>query len=233
MRKNKLDKFKENENFDHVVQPDASFIMTNDYELKGKWGKEFFKNDNPIVLELGCGRGEYTVELAKMFPDKNFLGVDIKGSRIYSGAKAVHEEGMKNAGFVRMKIDFITSVFENEIDEVWITFPDPFPEKPNRRLTSPVFLNRYLKIIKPNALINLKTDNMNNFTFTKEIAEKNGLEIVRATDDLYGKDEVEVCGILNIKTTYEKRFLKAGDTIKLISFHLDREIAMLPRKKKA
>lgn len=160
-QKNKLAKWADNLTFGNVYQPKTSEVLNTNYHLKGKWNTAVFKNNHPIVLELGCGKGEYSVGLAKEFPEKNFIGLDIKGNRIWKGAKEAFESSMKNVVFVRTRIDFITSIFEeNEVDEIWITFPDPQPKdrQERKRLTSPLFTERYKKILKSNGIIHLKTD---------------------------------------------------------------------------
>lgn len=228
MRKNKLQKFAENKEFECLVEPHFSDLLNKDFELKSKWAKDFFKNDNPIILELGCGKGEYTIGLAQKFPDINFLGIDIKGSRLWSGAKIVERDNIKNAGFVRTKIDFITSLFSTEIDEIWLTFPDPFPEKPNRRLVSPPFLNRYIEILKPNSKINLKTDSVILYNFAKEITKMNEYKVLNDFIDLHSEDSIDE--ILEIHTTYEKKFMNKGKPIKYLSFILSHKAKLLKRK---
>ena len=159
--KNKLKRFKENETFSNVIQPTREEVLNNTLRLKGNWNRDFFKNENPIVLELGCGKGEYSVNLAVMFPEKNFLGIDIKGARFWRGAKTALAEKINNVGFLRTQIELVDFIFdENEIDEIWITFPDPQIKykRTKHRMTNPDFLNKYKKILKPNGMVHLKTD---------------------------------------------------------------------------
>ncbi len=222
MRKNKLQKFAENETFACMVAIGQKEFYNKDYELKGKWNSEFFKNGNPLVLELGCGRGEYTVALSKMFPEKNFMGMDVKGHRMYTGAKIVNEEKIPNAAFIRTRIGIIRSIFDKEVSEIWVTFPDPFPKKENRRLIAPKFLNMYREILVDGGIVNLKTDDLALYEYCRELVKFNNLPVLADTSDLYGT--MEPCRILEVKTTYEKRFLKEGKTIKYISFKVDRHI---------
>jgi tRNA (guanine-N7-)-methyltransferase len=189
--------------------------------LKGKWRKEYFKNDNPVVVELGCGRGEYTIGLAVNNPRKNFIGVDIKGARIWTGARYATDHKLHNVAFVRTRIDFIESCFaENEVDEIWITFPDPQPQKgrERKRLTNHLFLSRYMQFLKPGGIIHLKTDNTGLYEYTLESFRSFGLEEIFATDDLYnnvpeGREE-----LIQIKTYYEKMFTEKGERIKYCLF---------------
>lgn len=223
MGKNKLARWNEFGSYDNVIQPEIAEVSGKDHTIKGKWNKELFKNDNPIVLELGCGKGEYTVGLANNFVNNNFIGVDIKGARMWRGAKTANEQKLPNVAFLRTRIEFINSFFsEDEVDEIWITFPDPHPggRNSNKRLTSPWFLNSYRKILKDKGLIHLKTDNTELFEFTKKVLAHNEVETIHSTSDLYsGKSD----DILSIKTHYEKMFLAAGMKINYLSFHLDKE----------
>ncbi|MBN1117141.1 MAG: tRNA (guanosine(46)-N7)-methyltransferase TrmB [Bacteroidales bacterium] len=220
MSKGKLEKFAEVEGFKHVVQPKLEEVFRKDYFLKGKWNSDFFQNNGPITLELGCGKGEYTVGLAKMYPDRNFLGVDIKGARIWKGAKQSHEEGLKNVGFLRTRIDFINSFFtQDEVDEIWFTFPDPQLKKPLKRLTSSRFLNYYSQFLRPGGWINLKTDSEVLFHYTKKLAEFNKLEIAVASEDIYGSGIADE--ILSIRTFYEKTWLEQGLRSHYIRFRLN------------
>ena len=173
MAKTKLEHFADMKTMDCVFEPLLETLQGDTFPLKGKWNKEFFKNDNPIIVELGCGKGEYTVELAKKYPNKNYIGIDVKGARIWYGADTVRTLELKNAAFVRLRIDFILSIFEeNEVDEIWLTFSDPQKEKPRKRLTSKMFMDRFRKILKPDGLIHLKTDSDILFESTEEqIAE--------------------------------------------------------------
>lgn len=228
MAKQKLIRFAENEKFDCLIALDPRDLMLKSHEMKGKWCADFFGNDNPLILEMGCGKGEYTLGLAKLFPDKNFIGIDIKGSRLYHGAKEVHENSIPNAAFIRTKADFIDKIFEREVAEIWVTFPDPFPEKPRRRLTSPFFLNRYLKTLKPGGIVSLKTDDNGLFSFTRWVAQQNNLEILIESEDVYFDGEPD--GEDSIKTTYEKKFLQEGKKICLLKFLLDKEVFLLEKK---
>ncbi len=219
MGKNKHKRFAENETFALLHQPPFDAIFKNDFALKGKWRNEFFKNNNPLVLELGCGKGEYTVNLAQRYPDKNFIGVDIKGARLWRGAKTATEAQMLNVAFVRTRIDFIESFFApGEIDEIWITFPDPQPKYARRRLTSKLFLTRYAKFLKPTGRINLKTDSQLLHEYTKAIAAQNGLQLFEANNDIYGTGRADE--LLSIRTHYEQIFLQQGLTITYCSFSL-------------
>lgn len=221
MGKDKLKRFRELENLHRVIQPDFEEAYRCDYKLKGRWKKELFGNDRPLVLELGCGKGEYAVGLARLYPEKNFMGIDIKGARIWRGAKTANEEGQDNVAFLRTRIDFINSFFgRDEVDEIWITFPDPQEKKRRRkkRLTGEVFLNYYREFLKDGGFVNLKTDNLELYSYTLKLAKFNGFEIDWHTDDLDQsgcKDET-----VNIKTYYEARFRAEGIKIKFIRFRL-------------
>lgn len=219
MSKNKLAKFADMETYNHVFQyPFGKLKEEGSFPQKGKWS-EFFKNDNPIVLELGCGKGEYTVELARLFPNKNFIGVDIKGARMWTGAKMSLEEGLNNVAFLRTNIELIEYFFAaEEVAEIWITFPDPQMKKATKRLTSTWFMKRYQKIMVPNGLIHLKTDSPFLFTYTTYMVRDNQYPVVFQTDDLYHSNWVNE--ILSIKTYYEKQWLERGLTIKYIQFQL-------------
>lgn len=229
--KNKLQRFAENETFENVIQPEFEEVFRKDYKLKGTWQRTYWKNENPIVLELGCGKGEYTVALAEKFPQKNFIGVDIKGARFWRGAKTALEKGMKNVAFLRTRIEFVDSFFgKDEIEEIWITFPDPqlSERRAKKRLTSPRFLNMYRGMLKQNAVINLKTDSKELFDYTKTVLEYNKQEILIATDDLYNSQYCDE--ILSIKTHYESFYLTQGKKITYIQFRLNGEIADLPEE---
>ncbi len=222
MGKNKLSKFKENLTFKNLVQPVFDDVFRNDHELKGKWHTNMFGNSNPIVLELGCGKGEYTVGLSRHFKDKNFLGIDIKGARLWRGAKTTTEENLSNAAFLRTRIEVIKSFFSGEeVSEIWITFPDPQLKtgRIKKRLTSSEFLNNYRNFLKSGGIVHLKTDNVNLHRYTKALAQENGLEILLATEDLYGT--VSDDPILGIRTYYESMFLEKGMTITYLRFKID------------
>ena len=218
--KNKLSKFSEMETFEHVVQVPFKKITHNDFHLKGKWAASFFKNNNPIVLELGCGKGEYTVELAEKKPDSNFIGIDIKGARMWKGAKEASEKKLENVAFLRTNIEIIPQFFgENEIAEIWLTFPDPQMKKTRKRLTSTTFLNKYKSFLKTGGIIHLKTDSNFQFTYTRELARLNNFEVIAETGNLY---ESEILNeTLRIKTFYEKQWLSRGIKIKYIAFRLN------------
>ena len=221
MGKNKLAKWAEMATFSNVIEPASGELSWKDHPLKGKWHTEIFHNSNPVILELGCGKGEYTVGLATMFPDNNYIGVDIKGARMWRGAKTAFENKMPNVAFLRTRIEFINSYFaDNEVDEMWITFPDPHPGKPNsgKRLTSPWFLNTYSNFLKDQGIIHLKTDNTDLFNYTKKLVELNKLPVIFVSNDLHtDKPDDE---ILSIRTHYEKLFLNEGSKINYLSFRL-------------
>lgn len=223
MAKRKLERFAALKTYNHVVEPTMDDIKSGDFDLRGKWRSDFFKNDNPIVLELGCGKGEYAVGLARRYPDKNFIGVDIKGARMFIGAKEALDEGLNNVGFLRTRIEFIASFFaENEIDEIWLTFSDPQKSKPRKRLTSESFMNRYKQFLKPEGIIHVKTDSDILFEFTEEEIKEQGYNLIQSTWDLYGElienlDE-ETRDILDIRTHYETIFSAKGFKIKYSKF---------------
>jgi tRNA (guanine-N7-)-methyltransferase len=222
--KNKLAKWAEMETFENVIQPQTGNLYGEEHSIKGNWNKEIFKNCNPVVLELGCGKGEYTTGLASRFPDKNYIGIDIKGARMWRGAKTAIEKKLINAAFLRTRIEFINLYFaEDEVDEIWITFPDPHPGKrnSNKRLTSPRFLNDYCNFLKDNGVIHLKTDNHELFDYTESVIHNNKLEIIFKTRDLYSQNAVD--DILSIKTHYENIFLGDGLKINYISFRLNKK----------
>ena len=220
MGKNKLKKFAEMETFENVFQYPFAVIEREGFSLKGNWKKDFFKNDNPIVLELGCGKGEYAVGLARRFPDKNYIGVDIKGARMWTGAKAAVKEGISNVAFLRTNIELIDRFFEaGEVSEIWITFPDPQMKKVRKRLTSTRFLELYRNILIANGIMHLKTDSPFLYTYTDALVKLNELPVEVNTADLYNSNIVD--DILEIKTFYEQQWLDRGLSIKYIKFHLD------------
>ena len=222
MSKGKLAKFADMKEYPHVFEAPASAVIEEQFDMKGRWGRDFFKNDNPIVLELGCGRGEYTVGLAKKFPDKNFIGVDIKGARMWSGATQSYKEGMKNVAFLRTNIEFIDRFFSSgEVSEIWLTFSDPQMKKATKRLTSTYFMERYRRFLKDGGLIHLKTDSNFMFTYTTYMVRLNGLPVEFRTEDLYHSDLVD--DILSIKTYYEQQWLERGLSIKYMKFCLPHE----------
>jgi tRNA (guanine-N7-)-methyltransferase len=222
MSKGKLEKFAEMKNFSNVLQPDIKNYIGKNFELKGKW-HQFFGNNNPIILELGCGKGEYSVGLAQKYPNKNFIGIDIKGARIYTGAKLALELNLKNILFIRSKIEFLDIFFDSdEISEIWLPFPDPQRKKQKKRLLNARFLNLYKSFLVHNGTIHLKTDNPNLYTYTLKILNYNNIQPIIATDDLYNSD-------LNndataIQTFYEKMFLSQGKKIFYIEFKLNKNI---------
>lgn len=220
MSKNKLAKFEEMKGFEHVVQAPFNKIKHNDFHLKGKWAKDFFQNENPVILELGCGKGEYAVKLAEKFPSSNFIGIDIKGARLWKGAKTALEKKLKNVAFLRTNIEITGQFFgPEEIEEIWLTFPDPQMKKTRRRLTSTTFLNKYKNFLKKEGIIHLKTDSNFQYNYTSALVHKNNLEILAKTDNLY---ESEILNeTLQIKTFYEKQWLSRGITIKYLAFKLE------------
>jgi tRNA (guanine-N7-)-methyltransferase len=221
MGKDKLRRFELMEGFENVFQP----TVGSEFALKGKWRSDYFKNENPIVLELGCGKGEYSVGLAKHFPNKNFIGVDIKGARMFIGAKEALEHKMENVAFLRTKIDFIQDYFaENEVDEIWLTFSDPQPKKPRKRLSSPLFISRYRMILKPGGLVHMKTDSDILFEYTEEQIKEQNYECLELTWDLYGSlpetIDPQTRDIFHIKTHYEQLFTAKGSVIKYCKFRI-------------
>jgi len=219
----KLERFAENFTFHNFFQPTYEEIKDGFY-LKGRWSKDFFGNNNPIILELGCGKGEYTVGLAQKYTYKNFIGVDIKGARMWRGCKTSIENNMSNVAFLRTRIELIEHFFENnEIDEIWITFPDPQPRriKENKRLTSPAFLNRYSNILKPEGVIHLKTDAFLLFFYTMEVIKEYKHTIIFNTNNLYStSEEIDA---KEIKTYYESIFLEQNKNITYIKFKLNKQ----------
>ena len=219
MGKDKIRRFEENKSFRCLYQPEFEEVFRRDHEMKGKWHSECFGNDNPIVLELGCGRGEYTIGLAKKYPGKNFIGVDIKGARMWRGAKTATEEGILNAAFLRTRIEFIEWLFEpGEVSEIWITFADPQIRRDNKRLTAPMFLDRYRKFLKPGGVIHLKTDSPYLHEYSCALINKNGFEKLAEIKDVYtdmknGLLTEELAEILSIRTHYEEHFLSQGHPI--------------------
>lgn len=222
MAKNKLTRFAELGTYSHVIQPALSEVFNKKHPLYGKWNEEFYFNENPIVLELGCGKGEYTVGLAEKYPDVNFLGIDIKGARMWKGASYVNQRSLKNVGFLRTRIEFITSFFApGEVSEIWLPFPDPQLKKPKKRLTSPRFLNMYTSFLKTGGYIHLKTDSFEMYHYTLEVINYNGLPLLASTGDLYNSDLDEEA--LFIKTFYENMHLSEGKKIHYIKFAMPRQ----------
>ncbi|MBR1538565.1 MAG: tRNA (guanosine(46)-N7)-methyltransferase TrmB [Bacteroidales bacterium] len=226
MGKGKLKKFRENETFSCLVQPTTEEVLHCDHPLKGRWKSEMFHNEHPIVLELGCGKGEYTVALGERFPDKNYIGIDIKGARLWKGAKYATQQGLCNVAFLRTRIEFIESLFApGEIDEIWITFADPQERKPRKRLTHPRFLESYRRILAPGGIIHLKTDSRLLHHFTLETVRQNGLPLIEACEDIYGSGRADE--LLSIQTFYEKNFLAQGIPITYLAFRLDNKKALV------
>ena len=220
--KNKLRRFRENEQFENVVQPSREELTQNNYPLRGKWQSDFFRNNNPIVLELGCGKGEYSVALAQAYPEKNFIGVDIKGARFWRGAKTGMEENITNLGFIRTQIELVDHIFaENEIDEIWITFPDPQIKykRTKHRLTNSEFLQKYKYILKPEGIVNLKTDSEFMHGYTLGLLHGEGHEIIQANHDVY-KNVYSPKEVIGIQTFYEKQYLEQGKRITYIQFKI-------------
>jgi tRNA (guanine-N7-)-methyltransferase len=221
--KKKLAHFAENLTFAHLFQnpyPDFNTV----FPLKNQWKSEYFKNDHPLVLELGCGKGEYTVNLALSNPEKNFIGVDIKGARLWKGCKMVREMELKNVAFIRSRIEYIEYFFgKHEVDDIWLTFPDPQPQsnRKRKRLTSPLFLNRYINFLKPGGIIHLKTDNLGLYEFTLEIIEEQGHNLVFNSEDIYSIAQSHEATA--IQTFYEEIYRKDGIPIKYIEFSLNYE----------
>lgn len=224
MGKGKLQKFADMAENPLVVECPYGKLMNEGFGLAGKWHEEFFHNENPIVLELGCGRGEYTVGLGRQFPDINFIGVDIKGSRMWHGAKEALSAGMKNVGFLRTNIECIDRLFaEDEVSEIWLTFSDPQMKKPTKRLTSTYFLERYRRFVRDGGKIHLKTDSNFLYTYTKLMAEHNKLQITAATDNLYDDEGKDLANTKSLQTYYEQMWLEKGLNIKYICFLLSKE----------
>ena len=238
MGKDKLRKFRENETFSCLVQPRTEEVFRTDHPLKGHWGDTFFKNDRPIVVELGCGKGEYTIDLALRNPSCNYIGVDIKGARLWKGAKYATEHNLPNVAFLRTRIEFIESLFApGEISEIWITFADPQIGREKKRLTSPLFVERYRHFLKPGGIVHLKTDSPYLHEYSKLMAQVNGLKILATSRDIYGADRealyksemASVCGtgaidaLFQVQTFYESQYLAKGLPITYLAFNIDRE----------
>ena len=219
--KNKLKRFKENLNFTNLIQPTRDDLIEKNFELRGKWNS-FFKNDNPIVLELGCGKGEYTTELAKLNPNKNYIGIDIKGARIWKGAKESIQNNLNNVCFIRTQIELIDKIFfKQEISEIWITFPDPQQkiQRKKHRLTNVVFMSMYKKILKKGGEVNLKTDSEFLHGYTLGIIEGMGIDPIFSNHDIYSNNNAPK-EVLEIKTFYEKKFIDSKK-ITFLKFKLD------------
>lgn len=217
MGKNKLSKFAEMQSFSNVLQVTFSQLEQYDHPMKGNWNRDFFHNQKPIVLELGCGKGEYTTGLAEAKPENNYIGIDIKGARMWKGAKYATDNQLLNVGFLRTHIEMVDRFFATgEVSEIWLTFPDPQMKKVRKRLTSTRFIQLYRKFLKPGGIVHLKTDSRFQFLYTREMVMANGFQVVEELDDVYGNGSTD--SILSIKTFYEKQWLARGITIKYISF---------------
>ena len=226
MGKGKLQKFAEMETFSNVFQYPFSVIENVPFEMKGHWREQYFHNDNPIVLELGCGKGEYTVELARLYPQVNFIGVDIKGARMHKGAKEALTAGLSNVAFLRTNIEIIDRFFaKDEVQEIWLTFSDPQMKNPRTRLTSTYFMNRYRHFLVDGGIIHLKTDSNFLFTYTTYMVEANRLPLLFRTEDLYHTDGIdeETRKILSIQTFYEAQWIARGLNIRYMKFHLPQQ----------
>ena len=218
------------ERYENVFPYPYSVIDNVPFEMKGKWRETFFKNNNPIVLELGCGKGEYTVELAKLYPDTNFIGVDIKGARMWTGATMALNQGLKNVAFLRTNIEIIDRFFEkDEVSEIWLTFSDPQMKNPRKRLSSTFFLERYRKFLVNNGTIHLKTDSNFLFTYTTYMVEHNKLPLLFHTTDLYHQEGIDdtTKQILSIQTYYEKMWIERGLNIKYMKFSLPQDTQLV------
>lgn len=221
--KNKLKRFKENLTFSNVIQPERMLLESNQFTIKGNWHQTFFKNQGDIVLELGCGKGEYTLAMARKYPDKNFIGIDIKGARFWRGAKTALEENLTNVAFVRTQIELIDKIFaSDEISEIWITFPDPQIKykRTKHRLTNPVFLDLYKRILKPQGTMHLKTDSEFMHGYTLGILQGLGLNISYAHHDVYSNTESPEI-VTSVQTFYEQQYLEQKKAITYIRFKLD------------
>ena len=239
----KLKKFAENETFRCLLQPEAASVLAKpegcrelvlrDHAIKGRWNADMFEKDQPIVLELGCGKGDYTIALARRHPEMNFIGVDIKGARLWKGAKEATEQAMGNVAFLRTRIEFIEAFFgPGEVSEIWLTFSDPqLRGSENARLTSPLFLQRYSRFLKPGGIVHLKTDSRFLYEYTQSVIRANDLEVLASGTDIY-RDGVrtgcaselpDLPAVFEVQTFYESMFLKMGLPITYLAFRLDRE----------
>ncbi|MBN4047294.1 tRNA (guanosine(46)-N7)-methyltransferase TrmB [bacterium AH-315-P13] len=220
--KNKLKRFRENETFNNVFQPTREELVDKNYVLKGNWNTSFFKNNNPLILELGCGKGEYSVALAQKYPNKNFIGIDIKGARFWRGAKTAIDENIPNIAFIRTQIELIDCVFaKNEVDEIWITFPDPQIKykRTKHRMTNSTFLQKYRKVLKKEGVVNLKTDSEFMHGYTLGLLHGEGHEVIYSNHDVY-KQEGSPEEVTGIQTFYESQYLQQNKPITYIRFKI-------------
>ena len=223
MGKGKLAKFADMASYENVFQYPYSVVEHVPFEMQGHWREQYFHNDHPIVLELGCGKGEYTVELTKLYPDTNVIGVDINGARMWTGATQALQEGLKNVAFLRTNIEIIERFFsEDEVQEIWLTFSDPQMKNPRKRLTSTYFMERYRKFLVDGGIIHLKTDSNFLFTYTTYMVEHNHLPIEFRTEDLYGQSSIFNSQLLTIQTYYESMWIARGLNIKYMKWQLPR-----------
>ncbi len=223
MAKNKLKKFAEINSFSNVIQPSAYYSISR-FSYRGKWKEQFFRNQNPLILEIGCGKGEYSVGLARAMPDHNFIGLDIKGDRIWNGAREALDDGLYNVGFLRVRAEAINAFFgENEVSGIWLTFPDPHlrQSRSDKRLTSQRFLEKYRRLLAPGSPIHLKTDNESLFRYTLDVIRENQHSLVVKTEDLYNDHAMQDSFLKEIQTYYEKKFLAENKPIFYLQFVLN------------
>ncbi|MFN2431044.1 MAG: tRNA (guanosine(46)-N7)-methyltransferase TrmB [Cryomorphaceae bacterium] len=230
MAKKKNERFEEMKSFSCVFEPENEEMRDETSPLKGRWNRDYFKNDNPITLELGCGKGEYTIAMAKKYPNRNFIGIDIKGARLWRGCKTAHEEDLQNVGFLRIKIEFIENFFaRDEVSEIWLTFSDPQPKdrKGTKRLTSQHFMRRYAKLLRKDGYIHVKTDSGFLYDRTREVIEAHNHHLAVDSGDVHGKDiakfDADTREILDVTTFYERKFLEAGENIHYLKYQLNEQ----------
>lgn len=218
MAKKKLIHFQENLTFSHLFQLSHEELLKG-FHLKDQWNKNFFRNDNSIILELGCGKGEYTTGLAERYDSGNFIGIDLKGARLWRGCRTVQDKGLRNVAFIRTRVDHVESIFgKEEVSEIWITFPDPQPGKARKRLTSPFFIDKYRKILKKENIVHLKTDDQSLYIYTRDVIKDSGLELLYATDDLYQSGFMGEASAL--QTFYEQMWIEKGKKICYLQFRI-------------
>lgn len=223
MAKNKLKKFAEINSFSNVIQPPAYYSISS-FSYRGNWKGDFFQNQNPLILEIGCGKGEYTTGMARAMPGYNFIGIDIKGDRLWKGAREALDEGLYNVGFLRVKAEAINAFFgENEVQGIWLTFPDPHLRKSrsDKRLTSPRFLEKYSRLLTPGSPVHLKTDNHSLYSYTLEVIKEKGHRLLVQTDDLYNDPGIQDTLLKDIQTYYEQKFLAENKPICYLKFALN------------